>query len=298
MLRKPVFEGLATALVTPFTKNTVDYDTLNRLLDQQLRARADAIVVCGTTGEAAAMRDEEQFSVIAHCVSYVKNRCKIIAGTGSNDTMHAKEKTQEVCRLGADAVLCVSPYYNKCTQNGIIAHYEAIADSSDVPVIVYNVPSRTGVNILPETYAELSRHEKINGVKEADTNISKVAKTLCVCPKDFTVWSGNDDMAVSEQALGAKGLISVVSNLYPEKTRKMIRLCRKGSYKAAAKIQMELTPVLELLFAEVNPIPIKKALELSGFPVGIPRLPLTEASETLTGKLSEYLKNGAKGSFI
>ena len=292
-MKQPVFEGLATALVTPFTKDAVNYETLDQLLSLQLAAGVDAIVVCGTTGEAAAMRDAEQFSVIAHCVSYVKNCCKIIAGTGSNDTAHALEKTAEAKRLGADAALIVTPYYNKCTQAGLIAHYTHIADRVDLPVILYNVPSRTGVNISPETYGVLSRHERINGVKEADGQIAKIPKIRRLCGDDFSIWSGNDDMAVAMMAAGAKGLISVLSNLMPEQTLQMIRLCQNGDYATASQLQTDLSQIISLLFAEINPIPIKKALKIKGFSVGSPRLPLTECSENLSKQLESYIKNGA-----
>lgn len=274
-MKKPVFEGLATAIVTPFKNGTIDIPTFEMLLDAQLAANVDAIVVCGTTGESATLSAQEQLALIAHAIQYTAGRCKIIAGTGSNDTAHAIDMSRAASSMGACAVLVVTPYYNKCTQAGLIAHYTAIADAVSCPVICYNVPSRTGVDMTLETYQALSKHPNIQGVKEAGGSPAKIAKTIETCADDFFVWSGNDDEAVCAMALGAKGLISVLSNVRPKKTLAMIRACQQNDFRRAGALQRELMELIGALFCVVNPIPVKKALELEGIPVGNPRLPLT-----------------------
>lgn len=274
-MKKPVFEGLATAIVTPFKNGTIDIPTFEMLLDTQLAANVDAIVVCGTTGESATLSAQEQLALIAHAIQYTAGRCKIIAGTGSNDTAHAIDMSRAASSMGACAVLVVTPYYNKCTQSGLIAHYTAIADAVSCPVICYNVPSRTGVDMTLETYQALSKHPNIQGVKEAGGSPAKIAKTIETCADDFFVWSGNDDEAVGTMALGAKGLISVLSNVRPKKTLAMIRACQQNDFRCAGALQRELMDLIGALFCVVNPIPVKKALELEGIPVGDPRLPLT-----------------------
>ena len=274
-MKKPVFEGLATAIVTPFKNGTIDIPTFEMLLDAQLAANVDAIVVCGTTGESATLSAQEQLALIAHAIQYTAGRCKIIAGTGSNDTAHAIDMSRAASSMGACAVLVVTPYYNKCTQAGLIAHYTAIADAVSCPVICYNVPSRTGVDMTWETYQALSKHPNIQGVKEAGGSPAKIAKTIETCADDFFVWSGNDDEAVCAMALGAKGLISVLSNVRPKKTLAMLRACQQNDFRRAGALQRELMELIGALFCVVNPIPVKKALELEGIPVGNPRLPLT-----------------------
>ena len=274
-MKKPVFEGLATAIVTPFKNGTIDIPTFEMLLDAQLAANVDAIVVCGTTGESATLSAQEQLALIAHAIQYTAGRCKIIAGTGSNDTAHAIDMSRAASSMGACAVLVVTPYYNKCTQAGLIAHYTAIADAVSCPVICYNVPSRTGVDMTLETYQALSKHPNIQGVKEAGGSPAKIAKTIETCADDFFVWSGNDDEAVCAMALGAKGLISVLSNVRPKKTLAMIRACQQNDFRRAGALQRELMELIGALFCVVNPIPVKMALELEGIPVGNPRLPLT-----------------------
>ena len=274
-MKKPVFEGLATAIVTPFKNGTIDIPTFEMLLDAQLAANVDAIVVCGTTGESATLSAQEQLALIAHAIQYTAGRCKIIAGTGSNDTAHAIDMSRAASSMGACAVLVVTPYYNKCTQAGLIAHYTAIADAVSCPVICYNVPSRTGVDMTLETYQALSKHPNIQGVKEAGGSPAKIAKTIETCADDFFVWSGNDDEAVCAMALGAKGLISVLSNVRPKKTLAMLRACQQNDFRCAGALQRELMELIGALFCVVNPIPVKRALELEGIPVGDPRLPLT-----------------------
>ena len=288
-MKQPVFEGLATAIVTPFKNGTIDIPTFEKLLDMQLAANVDAIVVCGTTGEGSTLSAAEQLRLIAHAVQYTAGRCKIIAGTGSNDTAHAIDMSRAASSMGVCAVLVVTPYYNKCTQDGLIAHYTAIADAISCPVICYNVPSRTGLDMKVETYQALSRHPNIAGVKEAGGTPAKIARTLDACGGDFFLWSGNDDEAVSTMALGAKGLISVLSNVRPKKTLAMVRACQKNEFALAGKLQRELMDLIGALFCEVNPIPVKKALELERFPVGAPRLPLTKLSEANLSRLQAAL---------
>lgn len=288
-MRQPVFEGLATAIVTPFKNGTIDIPTFEKLLDMQIASGVDAVVVCGTTGESSTLSAQEQLMLIAHAMQYTAGRCKIIAGTGSNDTAHAIDMSRAASSMGVCAVLIVTPYYNKCTQSGLIAHYTAIADAIACPVICYNVPSRTGLDMKVETYKALSKHPNIAGVKEAGGSPAKIARTLDACGDDFFLWSGNDDEAVSTMALGAKGLISVLSNVRPKKTLAMIRACQKNDYPLAAKLQRELMDLIDALFCEVNPIPVKKALELEGIPAGIPRLPLTGFSDANLPRLQAAL---------
>ena len=288
-MKQPVFEGLATALVTPFRNGTIDIPTLEQLLDSQLAAGVDAIVVCGTTGESATQSASEQLRVISHAIQYTAGRCKIIAGTGSNDTAHAIEMSRVAASMGVSAVLVVTPYYNKCTQAGLIAHYTAIADSISCPVICYNVPSRTGVDMQLSTYEALSRHPNIQGVKEAGGSPAKIAKTIEHCGDDFFVWSGNDDEAVCSMALGAKGLISVLSNVRPKKTLAMIRACQQNDFRLAGRLQREMMELIGALFCEVNPIPVKQALALEGLDAGLPRLPLTKLSDANLPRLQAAL---------
>lgn len=288
-MKQPVFEGVATALVTPFQSSTVDYPKLEQLLDFQLASGVDAIVVCGTTGEAATMTPQEQLGVIAHCIRYVAGRCKVIAGTGSNSTAHCLEMSRVAASIGADALLLVTPYYNKCTQAGLIAHYLSVADAVNIPVILYNVPSRTGVDISVDTYRVLAEHPNIGGVKEASASVCKTARILDACGDQFPVWSGNDDEAVPMMSVGAKGLISVLSNIRPKQTLEMIRACQHGDFEKAGRMQVALMPLIDALFCEVNPIPVKQALNLAGFDVGLPRLPLTPLSEANIQRLKTLL---------
>ena len=288
-MKQPVFEGVATALVTPFKNGTVDYTMLEQLLDFQLAAGVDAVVVCGTTGEASTMSAQEQLGAIAHAIQYTAGRCRIIAGTGSNNTAHCLEMSRVSDSMGADALLLVTPYYNKCTQEGLIRHYLAVADAVRCPVIVYNVPSRTGVEISVGTLVELSKHPNINGVKEAGGSTAKVARTLERCGESLFVWSGNDDQTVPLMALGAKGVISVLSNVRPRQTLQMARACQSGDYALAGKLQCQLMPLIDALFCEVNPIPVKQALKLIGFDAGEPRLPLTPLSASHEELLKKLL---------
>lgn len=288
-MKKPVFEGAATALVTPFQNGTIDLPTLRKLIEQQIACGIDALVICGTTGEAATLTDAEQLTLISCAVEAADGRCKIIAGTGSNSTAHTLELSRMASAAGADALLLVTPYYNKCTQNGLIEHYTTIADAVKVPIIVYSVPSRTGMEISVATCKALSAHPNINGIKEAGASISKAARILDTCGDDFCVWSGNDDAAVPLMSIGGKGLISVLSNVRPAQTVDMIRSAMRGDFARAGRLQRSLMPLIDALFCEVNPIPVKEAMRLSGIDVGDPRAPLTRLGEENRAQLEALL---------
>lgn len=279
-MRTPVFTGSCPALVTPFDQNgAINYDAFGKLIDAQIEAGVDAVCVCGTTGESATMSIREHIAAVEFCVKQVNHRVKVIAGAGSNDTSAAVYLSQHAQDSGADALLHVTPYYNKASQTGLIRHYEYIADRVDLPIILYNVPSRTGVSFTAETYRILSQNPKINGVKEASGNFSLLAHTRYLCGDDFYIWSGNDDQVVPMMALGAKGVISVASNLIPEVMVKMAKLCLDNDFEAASKLQIKYMDLIDALFLEVNPIPIKAALNLMGKEVGGLRLPLCDMSE-------------------
>ena len=279
-MKKTVFTGAATAIITPFFEDgSVDYESFGALIEFQIASGIDAIVVAGTTGEGSTLSDEEHRSVMDYCIKKVAHRVPVIAGTGSNDIAYAVELTHAAEESGADAMLLVTPYYNKATQAGLIKSFSTVADSTKVPCILYNVPSRTGCNILPETAAELSKHPNIVGIKEASGNISQIAETVRLCGEDFSVYSGNDDQIVPIMSLGGKGVISVLSNLLPGETSEMCRLCLEGDFSGAAKIQLGYLPLISALFSEVNPIPAKAAMAAMGYGGNFLRLPLTPISD-------------------
>ena len=273
---KPLFQGACTALVTPFRLDFVHTEAYDQLLDRQMKAGIAALVVCGTTGESATMSDTERLDLIGHTVDYVRGRCKVIAGTGSNHTAHAVTLSKEAEKLGADGLLLVSPYYNKATEAGLIAHYTAIADQVHIPCIAYNVPSRTGVDIPVSVYRALAAHPNFCGVKEAGGDVGKIARIRQACGPEFFIWSGNDDQTVPVMALGGLGVISVLSNLYPETVVRLTGLCLAGRYREAANLQAALMPIIDALFCEVNPIPVKAALRQAVLDVGHFRQPLTD----------------------
>lgn len=278
-MREPVFTGTCTAIVTPFDQNgAVNFDAFGRLIDEQIAAGIDAICVCGTTGESATMSIREHIATVEFCVKRVDHRVKVVAGAGSNDTSAAVYLSQHAQDSGADALLHVTPYYNKASQTGLIKHYEYIADRVDLPIILYNVPGRTGVSFTSETYKILAENPKINGVKEASGNFSLLAHTRSICPDDFHIWSGNDDQVVPMMSLGAKGVISVASNIVPEVMVKMSHLCLEDRFQEASKLQLDYMALIDALFVEVNPIPIKTALDLLGKEAGPLRLPLCDMS--------------------
>lgn len=278
-MKAPVFEGVATALITPLNENGIDYNAFARLIDWQINEGVNALVVCGTTGESSTLTDKEHKSAIEFAVNEVGGRIPVIAGTGSNDTAYALELTDFSCKAGVDGVLVVTPYYNKATQNGLFKMFTEIADRAATPVILYNVPSRTGVNIAPETVARLSKHPNISGIKEAGGNISAVAEIAALCGDDINIYSGNDDQTVPIMSLGGKGCISVLSNLLPHNTAEMCKKMLAGDTKGALDLQLKYLPLIKALFCEVNPIPVKAAMAAMGYCENYLRLPLTPMEE-------------------
>ena len=288
-MKKPLFTGVCTALVTPFMDGKVNYPMMEMLLLRQLEAGVKAVVLAGTTGESATLTDEEKLELFRRSKEYVGDEMCIIAGTGSNSTEHAVRLSQEAEKVGVDALLVVSPYYNKATPEGLIAHYLSVAHAVKLPVIVYNVPSRTGVDIPVSVYKTLSRIPNIAGVKEAAPNIVKIAKIKAACGADLPIWSGNDDMIAPIIALGGQGVISVLANVLPEETRYLTEAALDGDFDTAAAIQCDLLPLIEALFSEINPIPVKEAMKLIGYDCGKCRLPLTEMSAENKQKLTDTL---------
>ncbi len=274
-MKQPIFRGAATAIITPMNQNAVDYEAFARLIDWQIAEGISAIVVAGTTGESSTLTDEEHREVISFAVKKVAGRVPVIAGTGSNDTEYAKELSVFACEAGADALLMVTPYYNKATQNGLIASFTAVADVVNRPIILYNVPSRTGCNLQPKTCRALSEHPNIAAIKEASGDIAQIAETAHLCGDNLTIYSGNDDQVVPLLALGGQGVISVLSNVLPAKTEAICRKFFEGDVQGSAKLQLELLPLIHALFSEVNPIPVKSAMAHMGYAENRLRLPLT-----------------------
>ena len=274
-MKAPIFEGIATALITPTTPDGIDYEAFGRLIDWQIEEGVNALVICGTTGEASTLTDEEHRKAIAFAVKRANRRVPIIAGTGSNDAAYAVDLTEFSCKAGADGVLVVTPYYNKATQNGLVRLFTEIADRATAPVILYNVPSRTGVNIAPATVKTLSEHPNISGIKEAGGNISAVAEIAALCGDEINIYSGNDDQIVPIMSLGGKGCISVLANLLPRESAELCARFKAGDIKGAAAMQLKYLPLIKALFSEVNPIPVKAAMAAMGFCEDYLRLPLT-----------------------
>lgn len=275
----PVFKGVATALITPLNKNGVDYDAFKKLIDWQIEQGINALVICGTTGEGATLSAEEHCEVLKFAAEVANKRVPLIAGTGSNDTAFAIWLTQKACEYGYDAMLVSTPYYNKTTQKGLVKMFTAIADASTKPVILYNVPSRTGIAIEPETYLALADHPMIVGIKEANGDISKIAKTMALVGDKLTLYSGNDDQIIPLMSLGGQGVISVLSNVCPKETVEMCDKYFAGDVKGAAKMQLDMLPLINALFSEVNPIPVKSAMAAMGFGENYLRLPLVPMEE-------------------
>lgn len=288
-MKKRIFTGVCTALVTPFIDGNVNYPMAEQLLQRQIEAGVRAVVLAGTTGESPTLTDEEKRTLFKRCKAFAGDACTVIAGTGSNSSAHAVELSKAAEDAGADALLVVSPYYNKATSEGLVAHYLAIAESVSIPIIVYNVPGRTGVDIPVAVYRQLAEIPNIAGVKEAATDITKVARIRSVCPPDFTVWSGNDDQTVPVMALGGQGVISVLSNICPVETLAMTHAALDGDFDTAAALQIELLPLIDLLFCEVNPIPVKAAMACIGYDCGGCRLPLTRLTAENMQRLRKYL---------
>lgn len=286
-----LFKGAGVALVTPFCEGQVDYTRLAGLLDWQLSSGIDSIVSCGTTGEASTLNDEEHINTVKFTVDTVKKKVPVIAGAGSNDTAHAVYMAQAMKYAGADGILAVTPYYNKCTQKGLIKHYEKIADSVDIPLILYSVPSRTGVNISPSAVRELSQHPHICGIKEASGNMSQVVEIARYVSDDFALYSGNDDMIVPLLSVGGTGAISTVANIMPAETSQMIHKYLQGNTKEAMKMQLDMKPLIDSLFIEVNPVPVKAALSMMDKIKPEYRLPLCEAENLSLYDIMNQLKH-------
>ncbi|MBR4288854.1 MAG: 4-hydroxy-tetrahydrodipicolinate synthase [Clostridia bacterium] len=279
-MKNTIFEGAATALVTPMTEKGVDYENLAKLIEFQIRDGISALVIVGTTGEGSTLSDEEHRDVISFAVKQTNGRVPVIAGTGSNDTKYAIELSQHACEAGADALLVVTPYYNKATQKGLIRHFTAIADAVDKPIIMYNVPSRTGCNIKPETVNVLADHPRIVGLKEASGDLSQVATVAALCRDRIDIYSGNDDQILPVLSLGGKGVISVLSNVVPGETDAICKKFFEGKNEEAKELQLRLLPLIHDLFCEVNPIPVKAAMAAMGYGENYLRMPLTPMEET------------------
>ncbi len=289
-MKKTIFEGAATAIITPLTKDGIDYEKFGELIEWQIEAGIDAIVAVGTTGEGSTLSDAEHKEAIRFCVEKVAGRVPVIAGTGSNDTAYAIDLTKYACEVGADAMLLVTPYYNKATQRGLYESFVAVADISTKPCILYNVPSRTGCNLLPATMARLAEHPNIVAIKEASGNLSQIAELINLCGDKVDIYSGNDDQIVPIMSLGGKGVISVLSNLMPAETSKICKDYLSGNVKAARDEQIRLIPLINALFCEVNPIPVKAAMAAMGYCENYLRLPLTTMDAANEEKLLSLMR--------
>lgn len=290
-MKTPLFLGCGTAIATPFTDTGVNFEEFRKLIEFQISEGIDALIVCGTTGESATMSLAEKKETIKFAIDVVNKRIPVIAGTGSNNTSSAIEMSKYAESVGADGLLVVTPYYNKATQSGLIAHFKAIAESVKIPIIVYSVQSRTGVNIAPETCLELSKIPNIVAIKEASGNLSQVASIANLCRNNLYIYSGNDDQTVPMLSLGACGVISVLSNIAPKVTSKMVHDFLNGNIEEARKVQLDAIPLIDALFCEVNPIPVKEALNIMGYNFGTPRLPLTKLTEKNREKLKNEMEN-------
>ena len=289
-LKPTIFTGAATAIITPFKNGSVDYTSFKTIIEQQIAGSIDAIVVAGTTGEAATLTHEEHMECMKFVVDTVAGRVPVIAGTGSNDTAYGIELSQYACEIGADALLLVTPYYNKATPKGLINSFLATAEATNKPIILYNVPSRTGCNISLPVYKELAKHERIVAVKEASGNISAIAELIAECGDSLDVYSGNDDQIVPIMSLGGKGVISVLSDILPKETHDMTELCLNGNFKDAAALQLKYLDLINALFCEVNPVPVKTAMAEMGLCDVEMRLPLCEMEEATKARLMASLK--------
>lgn len=289
-MKQILFTGACTALVTPFLQGQVNFPMIQQLLQRQLDAGIRSIVICGTTGEASTLSDEEKLQILRYCKDFAGDRMQIICGTGSNDTRHAVQLSIAAQEAGADALLVVTPYYNKANPEGLFAHYLSVAHAVDIPVVVYNVPGRTGVDVPVSVYQRLSRIPNIAGVKEASTDIVKIARIRNACGGDLPIWSGNDDQAVAAMALGAQGVISVLSNVLPAETQAMATAALDGDFDTASDLQCRMLPLIDALFSEVNPVPVKAAMSMISYDCGVCRLPLAPLSADNKAKLASLLK--------
>ncbi len=293
-MKKTIFTGAGTALITPLNEKGVDYEAFGKLINWQIEKGIDALIICGTTGEGSTLSDEEHKEVLRFALETAAGRVTMVAGTGSNDTAYAIKLGQHACELGYDALLVITPYYNKATQNGLVQHFTAIADAVTKPMIIYNVPSRTGVNVEPSTYLKLADHENIVAIKEANGNLSKIVETLALVGDKLDIYSGNDDQNVPIIAIGGKGAISVLSNPLPAETSRMCHLALEGKVKEAMALQKKYLPLANNLFCEVNPIPVKAVMAELGFCENYLRLPMTPLEECHREKLMNCLKDALK----
>ena len=290
-MKEPIFTGAAVAIITPMNKDgSVNYEEFAKFVDWQLENGTDAIVICGTTGESSTLDEDEHLECIKWCIDYVNGRCKVIAGTGSNSTATAIKMSKEACEYGADALLLVTPYYNKTSQRGLIAHYTAIHDATDKPLILYNVPSRTGVNILPETAAEIAKLERVNGIKEASGNLDQIAKLHELCGDELNIWSGNDDQIVDIMERGGYGVISVLSNVCPQETHDIVAKYLDGDIEGSKAMMNKYQKLAKVLFCDVNPIPVKEAVNLIGYNAGHCRLPLIDMTDENKALMKQTLE--------
>ena len=285
-----IFTGSGVALITPFTENGVNFDALGKLIDHTVKGKTDAMFILGTTGEPSTMTKSEKESVIDFTMKRVGKKIPVFVGSGGNNTADVIEWSKRVQSMGVDGLLVVTPYYNKCTQNGVLAHYKAVADAVKIPIVAYNVPTRTGFNMKPETIARLADIKNMAAVKEASGDIDQLLEVARLTKGKIDFYSGDDSLTVPAMSIGAKGVISVAANVIPEKVHNMAALCFNNQYEKACEIQFEIAPFVKSLFSEVNPIPCKKALQLMGFDVGIPRLPLTEMEPETTAKMAEHMR--------
>lgn len=291
-MKNTIFTGAGVAIVTPMHEDgSVNYAVLGEMIEMQIAGGTDAVIICGTTGESSTLTDDEHKECIRYTIEKVHGRIPVIAGTGSNDTAYAIELSKEAEAMGADGLLLVTPYYNKASQRGLIAHYTAIADAVNIPIILYNVPSRTGVNIALDTYKVLAQHKNIVAAKEASGNISAIAKLIAECGDMLDVYSGNDDQIVPIMALGGKGVISVLSNVLPKQTHEIAKLCLDNDFAAAAKLSAQYLNLANSLFIDVNPIPVKEALNMMGIAAGTCRLPLCDMEQAKKDALAEALRS-------
>ncbi len=289
-MKTPVFTGSGVAIVTPFTEDFVDFVKLGDLIERQIAAGTEAIIVCGTTGEASTQTIPEHLATVEFAIKKAAGRVKVIAGTGSNDTAHAAMMSQNAEKSGADALLMVTPYYNKTTQRGLVRHYEYVADRVNIPIILYNIPARTGMGFTAESYKELAKHPNINGVKEASGNLDLINETRRICGDDFYIWSGDDSATVPIMAMGGVGVISTLANVLPKEMAELTKLCLDGRFRDAMALQTKLYELMKVLFIETNPIPVKTALNMMGIEVGHLRMPLCEMAPENEEKLRTVLK--------
>lgn len=290
-MKEPIFTGSGVAIITPMNDDfSINYDEFKKFIDWQIDNGTDSIIICGTTGEASTLSDEIHLEAIKFCAEYVNGRVPVIAGAGSNDTEHGIELAVKACEYGIDALLLVTPYYNKCTQKGLIAHYTAYHDATNVPIILYNVPSRTGVNITPETCKELSKLPRINGVKEASGNISQIMQIHALCGDELNIWSGNDDQIPAVMACGGKGVISVLANICPQETHDMVQAYLDGDANKCTQMMAQYLELANAMFIEVNPIPVKAACNMMGWDAGHCKMPLCDMTDEHTAYLEGVMK--------